>query len=95
MEYYPKPGPERKSKFIKDAMFELNKLGIVGMHDAGVFPSEIKLYRSLVDDEDWSVRVNAMVECETRNTFCPEEANKSSTPNGMLHVHSVKLFGGM
>lgn len=93
MEFYPKPSLERKSNFIKEAMFELNKLGIVGMHDAGVFPSEIRLYESLVEDKDWTVRVNAMLECETRNTFCPDEANKISTSNGMLHMQSVKLFG--
>lgn len=95
MKYYPKPSNERKTKFIKDAMFELNKLGIVGMHDAGVFPSEIKLYEELAGDEDWNVRVNAMIECETRNTFCPGDARKIETPNGKLHVRSVKLFGGM
>jgi predicted amidohydrolase YtcJ len=36
LENYPKPDKERKTKFVKDAMIELNKLGIVGMHDAGV-----------------------------------------------------------
>jgi predicted amidohydrolase YtcJ len=36
LKHYPEPGKERKTKFVKDAMLELNKLGIVGMHDAGV-----------------------------------------------------------
>lgn len=92
--FYPKPSKERTTKFIKDAMWELNKLGIVGIHDAGVFPSELKLYEELSNDEDWNVRVYAMIECETRNTFCPESAKKISTPDGKLHVRSVKLFGG-
>jgi predicted amidohydrolase YtcJ len=36
LKHYPKPNHVRKTKFLKDAMKELNKLGIVGMHDAGV-----------------------------------------------------------
>jgi predicted amidohydrolase YtcJ len=94
LKYYPQPTKERKIKFIKDAMFELNKLGIVGMHDAGVFPHELKLYGELVEDDDWTVRINAMIECESRNTFCPDDAHKMETDNGKLQVKSVKLFGG-
>ena len=95
MKYYPKPSAERRTKFIKDGMFELNKFGIVGIHDAGVFPSELGLYEELAKDEDWTVRVNAMAECETRNTFCPDDVTKMNTPNGKLQVQSVKLFAGM
>lgn len=94
LEHYPKPGKDRKSRFVKDAMIELNKLGIVGMHDAGVVPGDLKLYEELSNDADWTVRVNAMIECDTRNTFCPSDVKKASTPNGKFHVRSVKLFGG-
>ncbi|KAF2186684.1 hypothetical protein K469DRAFT_706679 [Zopfia rhizophila CBS 207.26] len=92
MKYYPKPSNERKTRFIKDAMWDLNKLGIVGIHDAGVSPSELKLYEELANDGDWSVRVYAMMECETRNTYCPDDASKVSREDGMLEVRSVKLF---
>ncbi len=95
LDHYPKPSKERKSKFIKNAMAELNKLGIVGMHDAGVVPGELRLYEEHSSDDDWTVRVNAMIECDARNTFCPKDVRKISTPNGMFHVRSVKLFGGM
>lgn len=94
LEHYPKPGKDRKSKFVKDAMIELNKLGIVGMHDAGVVPSDLKLYEELSGDLDWTVRVNAMIECDARNTFCPHDVRKVNTLNGMFQVRSVKLFGG-
>jgi predicted amidohydrolase YtcJ len=95
LEHYPKPNKARKTQFVKNAMAELNKFGIVGMHDAGVVPGDLKLYEELASDEDWSVRVNAMIECNVRNTFCPDSVVKVSTPNGKLHVKSVKLFGGM
>ncbi|KAI4952005.1 hypothetical protein J4E91_003467 [Alternaria rosae] len=93
LQYYPKPTKARKTEFIKTAMAELNKHGIVGMHDAGVVPADLELYEELANDQDWTVRVNAMIECDVRNTFCPEAVRKVSTPNGRFHVKSVKLFG--
>jgi predicted amidohydrolase YtcJ len=95
LEYYPKPERERNAGFIKNAMVELNKLGIVGMHDAGVTPSQLGLYEKLSTSHDWTVRVNAMIECEVRNTYCPKAVRKIIASNGMLQVRSVKLFGGM
>lgn len=94
LKQYPKPSDEMKTKFVKNAMKELNKLGIVGMHDAGVAPDDLKLYRKLSTDYDWTVRVNAMIECEERNTFCPTSVKKLSEPVGLLRIRSVKLFGG-
>lgn len=95
LEHYPKPDAARKTKFIKAAMANLNQYGIVGMHDAGVVPGDLKLYEKLANDEDWTVRVNAMIECDNRNTFCPETVEKISMPNGKFQVKSVKLFAGM
>ena len=95
LEYYPKPSKKQKTEFAKNAMSELNKLGIVGMHDAGVVPGDLKLYHELSADQDWTVRVYAMIECDVRNTYCPEAVERISTPNGKFHVKGVKLFGGM
>ncbi|KAF1916604.1 amidohydrolase 3 [Ampelomyces quisqualis] len=92
LKHYPKPNHVQKTKFLKDAMKELNKLGIVGMHDAGVTPTELRLYERLSGDADWTVRVNAMIECDIRNTFCPKDVSQITTPNGKFHVRSVKLF---
>lgn len=94
MGHYPRPNKARKTKFIKTGMADLNKYGIVGMHDAGVTPGDLKLYEELASDEDWTVRVNAMIECDVRNTFCPDAVDKIFSPNGKLQVKSVKLFGG-
>jgi hypothetical protein len=35
-----------------------------------------------------------MVECDARNTFCPEAVNQTRTVDGMFHMRSVKLFAG-
>ncbi|KAK3305350.1 amidohydrolase 3 [Chaetomium strumarium] len=89
---WPKPGVERKKTYIASAMKELHKVGLVGMHDAGVLPGDIAMYDQMSRTDDWTLRVYAMVECPERNSFCPEEAAKVEHPDGMLSVRSVKLF---
>lgn len=89
---WPKPDDEKKKQFVKSAMTKLNEVGLVGIHDAGVTPGNLKLYKDLAGSDDWSVRVYAMIECDERNTFCPREVKKSKSLSGFLTVNSVKLF---
>lgn len=91
---WPKPDDEKKKQFVKSAMTKLNEVGLVGIHDAGVTPGNLKLYKDLAGSDDWSVRVYAMIECDERNTFCPREVKKSKSLSGFLTVNSVKLFAG-
>ncbi|KXJ90915.1 amidohydrolase 3 [Microdochium bolleyi] len=92
MSLWPKPSDEKKSTYIKSAMTSLNGLGIVGMHDAGVTPNNLDLYRTLASGQDWTVRVYAMVECYKRNTFCAHDVERHVRPDGRLSIQSVKLF---
>ena len=89
---WPKPDRAHKKTYVAAAMRELHKVGLVGMHDAGVLPADLDLYDEMSRTEDWTLRVYAMVECPERNTFCPDEAVKREHPDGMLTVRSVKLF---
>jgi predicted amidohydrolase YtcJ len=95
MEYWPRPNKGELTSFVKTAMKELNGVGLVGVHDAGVIPSHIGLFSELAGTDDWTVRVYAMLECAERNTFCATDASelKSSRDDGRLSVKSVKLFG--
>lgn len=96
MGLWPRPTAAKKKEFIKSAMNELHKVGLVGMHDAGVFPRDVALYNEMSQTKDWTLRVYAMLECAERNTFCPEDAaNKIEHPDGLFTVRSVKLFAGM
>lgn len=91
--YWPKPDAAKKTLFIKSAMAELNKVGLVGMHDAGNVPGDLRLFEHLADNKEiWTVRMYAMMECDLRNTYCPEDAVKIQRDDGMLSVRSVKLF---
>ncbi|KAM7198652.1 Amidohydrolase family domain containing protein [Rhypophila sp. PSN 637] len=89
---WPRPNTATKKEFVKSAIKELHKVGLVGMHDAGVFPGDIALYNEMSHTEGWTLRVYAMLECAERNTYCPEDAKKIEHPHGMFTVRSVKLF---
>ncbi len=91
---WPKPSKERRREWVASAMRELHRVGLVGMHDAGVLPADLAMYDEMSRTEDWTLRVYAMIECPERNTFCPDEAVKIEHPDGMLSVRSVKLFAG-
>lgn len=95
MTFWPKPTTARKTEFLKSAMKNLHSVGLVGMHDAGVNPDELRLYRELARTDDWTLRVYAMIECRERNTFCPDDVSSYADNAGLLSIKSVKLFAGM
>lgn len=94
LNFLPKPSEAKVSGQIKTAMKALNQVGLVGVHEAGVTPSHMRLYQDMADSEDWTVRIYAMYECEVRNTFCPDDAFKVEREDGKLIARSVKLFSG-
>ncbi|KUI58529.1 Putative amidohydrolase YtcJ [Cytospora mali] len=92
MKLWPKPDDARKTLFLKSAMASLHEYGLVGMHDAGVNPDGLRLYKELVGTDDWTLRVYAMIECEEHNMFCPEKVSAFVDSDGFLSIKSVKLF---
>ncbi|RYP08475.1 hypothetical protein DL765_008769 [Monosporascus sp. GIB2] len=59
MALWPKPDNRKKQQFVQSAMSKLNEVGLVGIHDAGVSPENLELYKSLARGDDWTVRVYA------------------------------------
>lgn len=96
MKWWPRPDDARRSAFLRSAMESLHAVGLVGVHDAGVPPDQLRLYRDLLGTEDWwTLRVYAMIECAERNTFCPGAVEAFADDDGFLSIQSVKLFAGV
>lgn len=92
----PRPSRAAQARQVRSAMAALNEVGLVGMHDAGETRKNLELYREMAgNDEEWTVRVYGMLECDKRNTFCPEDAAVVAGESDFLAVRSVKLFAGM
>lgn len=91
---YPQPGAAVKARQVRSAMHALNAVGLVGMHDAGATPKTLSLYADLAEagDDEWTLRVYSMFECDARNAYCPDDAVKVFRPDARLAVRSVKLF---
>jgi predicted amidohydrolase YtcJ len=92
--HWPLPDDDKKTKFVKSAIKELNKVGLVGVHDAAVPVAIMKLYEQLVNSDDWTIRMYGMLECDARNTFCADDAKQIARDDGRFYVRSVKLFAG-
>lgn len=97
--YAPKPNVERKTRWVESAIAELNKVGIVGVGNAGMRPEDVAMLESMAENHQLNIRINVMFECEERNTFCPKELQNSkllNAPNELgsqrLLLHGVKLF---
>jgi len=95
----PKPDVAQKTRWFHTAMAELNKVGIVGIGDAGMRPDDVSILESMVEKDELTLRINVMLECTERNTYCPEEIKGLKLldyPKGLgadlLMLGGVKLF---
>ena len=97
----PKPDDAQKVRWFKAAMSELNKLGITGVGDAGMRPADILILESIALKKELTLRINVMLECQERNTFCPSEiwhlkliqsGSRFGIADSTLMLGGVKLF---
>lgn len=97
----PKPGVEQKTRWFKTALAELNKVGIIGVGDAGMRPEDVSILESLAGKGELTLRINVMLECAERNTYCPDETKDLKLLDALaaeglggstLMLGGVKLF---
>jgi len=72
-----------------------NEVGLTGWHDAGIDPIYIQAYKNLVDREELTIRVNAMLQNPREGNLEQYfEKHKIINYDGhhMLQVRSVKVF---
>lgn len=98
--YAPKPDKAQRTRWFQTAMIELNKVGIVGVGDAGMRPGDVAILEEMAEKNELTIRVNVMLECAERNTYCPDETRslkllqhtKDGLGGSMLMLGGVKLF---
>jgi predicted amidohydrolase YtcJ len=95
----PKPDVAQKTRWFKAAMAELNKVGVTGAGDAGMRPQDIMILEDMAVKGELSMRLNVMIECPERNTYCPQDLTDLKlleAPKGMgenkLILGGVKIF---
>jgi len=95
----PKPDVAQKTRWFQRAMLELNKVGIIGVGDAGMRPEDVSILESMAEKGELTIRINVMLECAERNTYCPDETKilkLLDAPDGLgantLMLGGVKIF---
>lgn len=96
----PKPDVAQKTRWFDSAMKELNRVGIVGVGDAGMRTDDVLILEAMARRGEMSLRVNVMLECKERNTYCPDEtkhltlldAGADGLGGSMLMLGGVKIF---
>lgn len=95
----PKPDVAQKTRWFRAAMAELNKVGIVGVGDAGMRPDDVRILESMAESGQLSIRINVMLECAERNAYCPDEIqglkileSREGLGANTLMLGGVKIF---
>lgn len=86
------PAAEVRSS-VKDAVTELHRWGITGLHDAGAGRTQIELYESLAKAGELDLRLDAMIsDSPSALTYYFAMGPRSALYDGHLWVRSVKVY---
>lgn len=90
----PRPDASALEEGILAGLRELAALGLTGVHDAGVEPDALEVYRRLAREERLPIRVHAMIDGQPPLPALEAElARWRTTPAlGLLTVRTVKLY---
>lgn len=89
----PEPSAAETRSAVKDAIAELHRWGLTGMHDAGASRSQIDLYESLGKAGELDLRLDAMIgDDSTAIAHYFSMGPRSALYNGTLWVRSIKLY---
>lgn len=94
----PPNTPEQKEAKFKMAVQACIEAGLTGIHEAGIGPSEIELYKGLIDRDELDIRLYAMLGEQEKPVLDVDlvsyfsEHRLPEYGNHMLSVRSIKLF---
>ncbi|MBX3727051.1 MAG: amidohydrolase [Xanthomonadales bacterium] len=88
----PAPDEATRVRALELALAEASRLGLTGVHDAGVSLDTLRLLRRLADQDRLPLRVYAMADgdAEALDWLCRE--GRYRHPDGRLEMRSVKLY---
>lgn len=88
----PAPDEATRLRALELALAEASRLGLTGVHDAGVSLDTLALLRRLADQDRLPLRVYAMADgdAEALDWLCRE--GRYRHPGGRLEMRSVKLY---
>jgi predicted amidohydrolase YtcJ len=89
----PVPSYTEKLKFVRTAIRECNRLGLTGVHDAGVDSVTLDIYRELFSKGELTLRIYAMLDGEEQRLLDSYFAQGPvEEADHHLTIRSVKLY---
>ncbi len=91
--YVDEPTVVERRMWIVKGIEECNRLGLVGMHDAGVDSVELAIFRALANDSALTLRVYAMLSStETDLVESYFASGPTTEAEGYVTVRSIKVY---
>ncbi len=87
----PQEGPAETHEGLLLAQAELNRLGLTGMHDAGVGRGVIDIYEEMAERGEWTVRNNVMITPRDLDHYLALGPRRNIGGNNFLSVASIKV----
>ena len=88
--HIPPPTPEQTRRQLLLAARECSRLGLTGIHDAGISQQELAAYRSLLATGDFPLRIYAMI--GGPGTLWREYLKRGPEIDPSFTVRAIKLF---
>ncbi|TKJ40774.1 amidohydrolase [candidate division LCP-89 bacterium B3_LCP] len=90
----PATPPQEYRNWFKKAMKECNRLGLVGLHDAGVDTTRLDVYRELTESGELTMRIHAMLDGDDETLLQEYFQNGPLTyeDDSFFQVRTVKLY---
>jgi predicted amidohydrolase YtcJ len=89
----PEPTDKERAAALDTALAEMASVGLTGVDDAGIDLPNYRLYKRYADEHKLTARIDAMIR-DTGDAFdtITAEGPLDGYGNGLLSVHSVKLY---
>jgi predicted amidohydrolase YtcJ len=88
----PAPGEEEQAIALEKALAQAVRLGLTGVHDAGVSLKQLALYRRFADAGRLPLRIHAMADGDAAALDALCAMGHYRHPSGRLQMRTVKLY---
>ncbi len=90
--HIPEHPPEEMKTVLRMAQDHLLKLGVTGVHDAGISYAEYQLYETFAHTDRLSLRIYAMLSSSDPDLEHMLKQGHVEDPKGLLSIRSVKVY---
>ena len=91
-EHIPELSASEKKAMLKKSMQALAKLGLTGVHDAGVSSDTLNVFKALADNHELPIRIYAMIAAGDDEFDKLMRQGPYHHPSGKLDIASIKIL---